>query len=750
MLFPAPGGFNYQYEIGTVWLYDDIVAPFSFPIYKDEKQYIHELKKAEEEVFFVFDIDMKLHSQVRREFSSFVSDLESYFKLLSLYQIKLARGRDVRKDSIEIEKLRRLISERTGLSYGELEILFNSYKNGVFRISRLKNTGYSFFRAIYSRGILSMPKSKLRRSEILLRRSNKFEEVVKVNRFYDMLDAREFLKQIIGRNFEDNDKDIVVKMLYSFVRPNLIFNKDETEQLIMKAREKVTRTLGVVRESEKIIARHEIVTPEVFLKLESLKRAREERGIGSGGLIQDVGRIFHIGAILAIYGIYLYMFRKRIYFNNKLLVLIAVIIFFEVLVAFIVNQVDIKLPLQYLIIVPTASMLLTIIFDSRVAFFGTITISLIIGAMVGNSYEFSVAFIIAGAIASYTVRDIKNRIQIFWSLLFIFLSYLVVIIGFSLERQEGGMNILTKIAFAGGGALLSPIFTYGLLIFFEKIFGIITDLSLLELSDFNHPLLRELSSRAPGTFHHSIMVATLAEAGAKSIGANPILARVGAYYHDIGKILKPEFYVENQSEAIELHRKISPEESCRIIISHVEEGKKLAEKYRLPAEIANFIPMHHGTSLVAYFYGKALKRSELKHVKESDFRYRGPKPNSKETAIVMLADSVEAATRSMDEKTPENIKAMIDAIFRSRIEDKQLDESNLTFKDVEMIKNVFYQILVSAYHQRVKYPGQEKIEHGVGIIEFEVEHASNSGKRKNKKTKKARRGEQNSRGGGEN
>ena len=238
-----------------------------------------------------------------------------------------------------------------------------------------------------------------------------------------------------------------------------------------------------------------------------------------------------------------------------------------------------------------------------------------------------------------------------------------------------------------------------------------TEITLLELSDFNHPLLRELSARAPGTFHHSIAVATLAEAAAKAIGANSVLARVGAYYHDVGKILNPEFFVENQMESDKLHSSITPEQSVQIIISHVEEGQKIARKYGLPSEIIKFIPMHHGTTLVAYFYGKALKRRELRNVEieESNFRYKGPKPDSKETGIVMLADSVEAAVRSLDEKTPENIEKTVEAIFENRIEDGHLDESNLTFKDIEEIKKTFIQMLVNLYHPRVKYPEQEKV-----------------------------------------
>jgi len=505
--------------------------------------------------------------------------------------------------------------------------------------------------------------------------------------------------------------DLFAKIFYSFVKPNLIFNEKETNDLIEREKSKVLRTAGVVRENEKIISRHEIITPEKYLKLESLRRAQKERGIGTGQVLKDLGRFILISSILTIFWIYLYMYRKKIYFDNKLLSLITALFMFEILLAFLITRMKAGYEVNYLILIPAFSMLMTIIFDSRVAFWATAAISLVIGSITGYSYDITVASFVAGAISIYSVRSIGNRMQIFRSFIFIFIAYAFVVLSFSFQKQESINVILTKLSFVAGNALLSPILTYGLLVFFEKIFGIMTEITLLELSDFNHPLLRELSARAPGTFHHSIAVATLAEAAAKAIGANSVLARVGAYYHDVGKILNPEFFVENQMESDKLHSSITPEQSVQIIISHVEEGQKIARKYGLPSEIIKFIPMHHGTTLVAYFYGKALKRRELRNVEieESNFRYKGPKPDSKETGIVMLADSVEAAVRSLDEKTPENIEKTVEAIFENRIEDGQLDESNLTFKDIEEIKKTFIQMLVNLYHPRVKYPEQEKV-----------------------------------------
>ncbi len=741
VLFPSPHGFEYKYEIGSVWLYEDIVAPFSFPVYKDEKQYQEEIADIYSKVYFIFDVDTQAYKSRVEEFQEFLTNLKSYLSLRFDYLAKANRNVNpelLKRDSIEIERLKgillRILSE---YEISKIEML---NKVGYFDLNRLKILGDTYLAAIYQPvGVISIPRAKLNRNEIVLRKG-RYEEVYSQGKFYDLSECYSFAMDFAKEGFGEFSEvyttgfGIITKILCSFVKPNLIFNEKETNEFIEREKSKVLKIIGIVRENEKIISRHEIITPEVYLKLESLKKAQKERGIGTGRIVRDFGRFIFVGSIFAIFWIYLYMYRKKIYFDNRLLVLITALFLFEILLTFLVTGIKTTgYEINYLILIPTFSMLMTIIFDSRVAFWGTAVISFIVGSLIGYSYDVTVASFVAGTIAIYSVRSIGNRMQIFRSFVFILFAYAFVVVGFSLQKHEGFNTIIVKLGFVGANALLSPIFTYGLLIFFERIFGTMTEITLLELSDFNHPLLRELSIRAPGTFHHSIAVATLAESAAKSIGANPLLARIGAYYHDVGKILNPEFFIENQMKSDKLNSSISPEQSVQIIISHVEEGQNIARKYRLPSEIIKFIPMHHGTTLVAYFYGKALKRRELQNVEveESDFRYKGPKPDSKETAIVMLADSVEAAVRSLDDKTPENIEKTVEAIFESRIEDGQLDESNLTFKDIEEIKKTFIQMLVNLHHPRVKYPAVE--EKSVEIKEVKPKPRKRTKKIKNDK-----------------
>jgi len=310
------------------------------------------------------------------------------------------------------------------------------------------------------------------------------------------------------------------------------------------------------------------------------------------------------------------------------------------------------------------------------------------------------------------VRDIKNRSQIYRSFLYILIGYVVTVLAFSLERFATWDSILIELAFAGTSALISPVLTYGLLIFFERLFRITTDLTLLELSNFDKPLLKDLSRKAPGTFNHSMTMGTLSEAAAEKIGANPLLTRVGAYYHDVGKTLMPQNFVENQLNNKNIHEDSSPEQSVKLIVQHVNEGIKLAEDHNLPKEIIEFIPMHHGTMTMYFFYEKAKKLYGEEKVDINEYRYPGPKPNTKETAIVMLADGCESAVRAIEEPDTSKVENIIESIIRSRIADGQLDESPITFSDISKIKETFISILLGQHHKRIRYPKQDEIEKG--------------------------------------
>jgi putative nucleotidyltransferase with HDIG domain len=430
-----------------------------------------------------------------------------------------------------------------------------------------------------------------------------------------------------------------------YVRPNIVFDPNATSQAMTSAIDAVPRTIGYVQESERIVSKHERITDETILKLESLQRARADRRGEDNLPGQVAGIMLHVLIILVLYGIYLGLFRKRIFWNSRKLMLIALLIAIQGFFAYLTREIETDLPLEFLIAVPVTSMLLAILFDSRVAFYGTVVVAFLVAAIRGNDYSIALASLVAGALSVYTVRDIRNRTQIFRSMGFIFLGYGVSILALALERYAEPGRVSVQISLALVNSLISPVLTYGLLIFFERVFRMTTDLTLIELSDFNHPLLRQLSEKAPGTYHHSMTMASLAENAARAIGANDILARTGAYFHDIGKLSKPTYFVENQRGTRSRHDRLPARTSAAIIQDHVSNGIALARQYGLPEELIDFIPMHHGTTMTEFFYSKAMKEAgadgdSSPEIREGDFRYRGPKPQTKETGILMLADDI--------------------------------------------------------------------------------------------------------------
>jgi len=361
-------------------------------------------------------------------------------------------------------------------------------------------------------------------------------------------------------------------------------------------------------------------------------------------------------------------------------------------------------------------MVITVLFDGKIAFNASIILAILVGFVIGGKLDFAIVGLFTSMAAIYSVRQLRTRAQLFIAILFIILSGSIVILGIGLIKKLQwniiGDNLINMLV----SGLLAPLITYGISTFYEVIFRATSDLTLLELTDFNHPLLKKLSQEANGTFNHCIVVGNLAESCANAIGANPLLARVGAYYHDIGKLSRPEYFVENQYGADNPHDELTPSLSSKIIIGHVKDGIKLAKEYRLPPAIANFIPMHHGTSKIDFFYNKALEMfdNDFSKINEDDFKYPGPKPNTKETGLLMICEAVEAAVRSLKNPTLTKIESMADKIIQKRLQEGQLDNCPLTISDLNKIKgNVkgkygMMSVFKGIYHLRIEYPNQEK------------------------------------------
>ena len=700
LMFPKGESIESEIPVGSIWIHDDLIAPFSFPILKDPDIYKAEVKAAAESVYPVF---VRQDDESERSLDS----LQSYNAFL-LKMIDSVMAIDTLQDFNPTFLSSSSFNTFKHLRRQEKNLIANRQVNFKRIFSILKNV----ISDLYVNGIVNEDSSQVGRDSIAIRTGN-VDKISNLSSLLAVYDAQiQLSDEISAMNFDNELKQALIEYGSHFIFPNIIFSLKLTDEEVDQAKSNVSKYSGIVNENERIIAKHDRVTNEDKLKIDSYRLAKGEEVGGGGSLLQFLGKFLHIAFLITLLTIYLFLFRKKIFFDNQKILLISINFLFIAFITFLINHITVNAPVQFLIFIPVASMLLTIIFDSRVGFYCTVIIVLIAGAIRGNDYTFTAMNLFAGALSVYTVRDIKNRSQIFRSFLFILIGYLVTIFAFGLERFASIENILIESAFAGSNALISPVLTYGLLIFFERFFKITTDLTLLELSNFDRPLLKELARRAPGTFNHSMTMGTLAEAAAESILANPLLARVGAYYHDIGKTITPQNFVENQLNNQNIHENLTPEESVSLIVKHVREGIALAEENNLPREIIDFIPMHHGTTTISYFYDKAKKMYGEEKVNVEDYKYPGPKPNTKETAIVMLADSCESAVRSIEDADPVKVENMIEKIIQSRVEDNQLDNSPITFSDLNKIKEAFIGILVGQHHRRIRYPQQDEMEKG--------------------------------------
>ncbi|MGB9696421.1 MAG: HD family phosphohydrolase [Ignavibacteria bacterium] len=692
-LLPSYKDVDVGYEIGSVWNNEDLIAPFSFPIYRDEAEYEQEKAEVLKKISPVFVEIESVGANVKDSLNNFFLEIEQAFK-----------------KGTESEKI-----ATYGLTKEDYDKLRQLYKGE----NKTVNLSYSYFKDVIKRvveqvsqrSIINLSKSTITSKDISIKKQNqKQQEVVSLAKVNDKQEILEQIGEILYNRISNSQYvEIAKKIVGHFVTENLVFSQELTDLEIQNRIAQVPRTIGIVQENERIVSKHDPINKLTKQKLESYKKIRLEN-MGVREIVgRNIGRALTITILVVILSLFLYYIRRDVFNSNLKLSLISTLIILIAFLSFLSVNIKANFPVELLIFVPVASILLTIIFDSRLSFFTTVVLCYLIGAIRGG--DFTISFISFGGttLAIFSVRDIKNRSQIFRSFFYILIGYFFTIAAISLDRSYDIQKFLISLSYGAINSIMSPVIAYGLLIFYERVFRITTDLTLLELADFNQPLLKELSSKAPGTFHHSIMMGTLAEEAAAAIGANRILARVGCYYHDIGKIAKPDYFVENQVERINKHENLNPAMSAKVIISHVKDGIEIAKQYKLPQEIIDFIPMHHGTTLVSYFYSKARNviDEDKEDLSEYLYRYPGPKPQTKETGIAMLADSVEASTKSIEDPTPKKLEDKIDEIIKKRFMEGELDECELTLKDLTKIKKSFLKILIGIYHQRIKYPSVE-------------------------------------------
>ncbi|MBO8136712.1 MAG: HDIG domain-containing protein [Desulfotomaculum sp.] len=523
----------------------------------------------------------------------------------------------------------------------------------------------------------------------------------------------ELIAKITKLDFSPSFQQFATKLVQNYLRPNRYYDQARTEARRLQEMEKVEPVRVQIKVNQVVVEAGQIITREDILELQALGLLNTKR---SWTFL--AGRFLLVAGLMSAVLFYLRQQNREIYHNISQLYLLGIITFIVSAVTKALVSIEItRWPefgalFGYMAPVAAAGMLIAILLEYRLAVLMVAVISLFVGSMTGNQLNFSVVGFLGGITGVYSVSKLSQRGDLARAGLYTGLAVVLAIIAVGLVEETPWRLLLVSAALLGLiNGLLSSILTNGALPYLESTFGITSSVKLLELSNPSHPLLRKLLTEAPGTYHHSIIVGNLAEAASEAVGGDHLLVRVGALYHDIGKLKRPYFFIENQLAADNPHEKIAPTLSTLILTSHVKDGVDMAKEYKLPQRVIDIIEQHHGTSLVKYFYNKALEGQHPDTVKEEEFRYDGPKPQTREAAIVMLADSVEAAVRSMQDPTSGQVEGLVRKLIKQKLMDGQLDECDLTLKDLDTIANSFLKVLSGVFHNRIEYPDiQQEIE----------------------------------------
>jgi putative nucleotidyltransferase with HDIG domain len=659
-LFPEEATYKYEFAKGRPWMHDDLIAPFDFAILKSPEEITVEkaFVLANKALYFDFNIDL-----AEQKRSEFVED----FNLL--WNVK----------------------------YGNDRQLENLKQQSLTRGLKILNT-------ILTRGVLQpVPETENKNPdyEITLIIKNTAEKV-KLSDLYTIHSAYEKINSLLAQS-RDVDKDILEQLLEDSILQNVFYNENVTKTEQQKQLNQISTTYGMVQNGERIISKGEVITNNKYQILESMRAEYESKlGVQTNYWMILAGQVLLVSISLMVLIFFLHFFRKDILKDNKKVLLILLIITLMVFV----TSVALSFGFQYIYLVPLclSVMIIRVFFDTRLALYVYIITIINIGFLVPNSFQFVFMQLISGIITIFTIVNLQKRSQFIFSSFIIFLSYSAIYTGLTLI-QEGNISAIKPMNYAmfAGSALLL-LFAYPIIFILEKIFGLVTDVTLMELSDSNSPLLRELSMKAPGTFQHSLQVANLSEECIFAIGGDALLTRTGALYHDIGKMDQPMFFIENQVTGVNPHDEVTYEESASIIINHVIKGIEKARKNKLPDQIIDFIRTHHGTRKVEYFYVMEKKDNPDETVDVKRFTYPGPIPFSKETSVVMMADSVEAASRSLKVIDEQTINDLVENIINKQVETGQFINSNITLRDIARTKKILKKKLMNIYHIRIEYP----------------------------------------------
>lgn len=652
---PRTVKFKYEYQKMKPWQYESLYAPFNFPIYKTAEEIKLEEDDYLKDSYPIFTYDNVITKQNRE-------------KMLADFDTKWT-GNQV--DKLKNKQL--------------LERLYDTIENQgiISNISSLENM---------------KPESMI---DVVRDRVVKTRQV---RDFYTMKTATDFISDHLLNADESIDKAMINRLLLAHIHQNIIYSEDLTEQAREQAKSSISLTFGMVQKDELIINEGEIVTEERYNILNSLKT--EYASVDSGNFFNRNLNLY--GQILLVFVIFSSLFLglrllySDIFKESKSINLIIIVMLMMIIPSFII----IRLYPDMIYVMPLTilAMLMVTFFNIRVAIYVQTITLIIISLAVPNPFQFFIIQYFVSLVSIFVLGKNSSRSRYFVTYTSIFISYIVLKVSVSLTLDGGLDNFTWNDVGTFAMNTLFTMLTLPLAYMLEKVFGFVTDMTLLELSNTNSPLLRKLSSEAPGTFQHVMQVADLCEEALFAIGGNMLLARTGAMYHDVGKLKNPLFFTENQHGKYNMHNEMSYYESSQIIINHVLDGIEICRKYHVPEQIIDFARTHHGTRRTEYFYQMELKENPDIEVNEADFRYHGPIPFSKETAVLMMADSVEAASRSLNEKTEESISKLVDGIIDAQVNDNQFINTDLTFRDITTIKKVFKKKLMNIYHVRIAYP----------------------------------------------
>jgi putative nucleotidyltransferase with HDIG domain len=652
---PKQAKFSYEIEKGRIWNQKDLISPYNFAILKTAQEIQNDKKSALASTTPIYQLN---DDMARQLMDGFKSDLEIKW-------------------------------HNAGISDNQKE--------------KYITAGYNLLKDIYNKGVLALnPKYQQSQQGYAITILDKNVATDKnTAELYTKESALSYCNDVLNKR-NDVDKAFLLDLLQNRIQSNVVYDDKLTSRLETEVLDGLSLTHGMVQKGDVIVAKGSVVNDEVFQKLESYKKAFEDNArINGNPKLVLLGQFLLVAIAIALLMIFLYLFRRDIYDDNRLVSLILLVI--TAMLFTLSMAIKLQLPNLYYIPYCIVPIIIRILFDTRLALNIHLLVVLIAGFFVPNSFEFAYFEITAGMVSIYSIKNLIRREQFLISAVIITFTYFASFLGISLIREGSLIDIdwINFIPFVV--SVLLTLLAYPLIYLFEKIFAITSDITLIELTNTNAPLLREMAFSAPGTFQHSLQVANLAENAIYAIGGNALLVRAGALYHDIGKMENPLFFVENQSSGFNPHDKLPYEESAQIIIRHVYKGIEMAQKANIPEIVIDFIRTHHGNTRVDYFYQSYLKNFPEKIINENTFRYPGPIPFSKEAGVLMLADSVEAASRSLKEPDEKSISGLVDRIVKYKLDQNQLKDSNITLKDIETIKTIFKRMLMSIYHVRIDY-----------------------------------------------